>query len=256
MAGRATIDEGYQPADAGDPAIADLAEEGRRWEHSHDQTRRVVAAASQPGGEQRASSAMLAGFPPAPPLTAGRVQLDPLRVEHAEEMAPLLDDPGLHSFIGGRPATPAELRHKYRRQSVGFSPDGSQRWLNWTVRRIDDGRPLGAVQATVTADADGLSAEVAWVIAAAHQRQGLATEAAKLMVAWLRHHGGARIVAYIHPDHLASNAVAGRIGLSPTASVLNGEVRWQEPAGHKTARGTAAAGHDVPVLADRPDGAG
>lgn len=33
---------------AGDPALSDLAEEGRRWQDWHDQTRRVVAVARLP----------------------------------------------------------------------------------------------------------------------------------------------------------------------------------------------------------------
>ncbi len=33
-----------------DAALADLAEEGRRWRSWHDQTRRVVGAAQRPGG--------------------------------------------------------------------------------------------------------------------------------------------------------------------------------------------------------------
>lgn len=218
-------------ADDGDPAIADLAEEGRRWGDWHGQTRRVVAAASRPGDRQRAAAPTVARFPPAPPLMSGRVRLGPLRVEHAEEMAPLLDDPGLHRFIGGRPATLAELRSRCGRQSGGFSADGSQRWLNWIVRRCDDGRALGAVQATVSADADGLRAEVAWVVAAVHQRQGFAVEATSVMVAWLRRRGVGRIVAHIHPDHLASNGVARRIGLSPTPGTVDGELRWEEQAG-------------------------
>ncbi|MGZ4602692.1 MAG: GNAT family N-acetyltransferase [Kineosporiaceae bacterium] len=43
-------------------------------------------------------------------LRGPRLDLEPLRVEHAEEMAPLLDDPELHRFIGGEPARLEQLR--------------------------------------------------------------------------------------------------------------------------------------------------
>jgi len=69
--------------------------------------------------------------------------LEPLQVEHAEEMAPLLNDPALHSFIGGSPETLAELVQRYARQVRGHSPDGSQQWLNWIVRRVDTGEAVG-----------------------------------------------------------------------------------------------------------------
>ncbi len=44
-----------------------------------------------------------------PALTAERLEskrliLEPLRVEHADELAPVLDDLKLHRFIGGAPA--------------------------------------------------------------------------------------------------------------------------------------------------------
>lgn len=40
-----------------------------------------------------------------------------------EEMAELLDDPGLHVSVGGEPASLPELRQRYQRQVGGRSPD-------------------------------------------------------------------------------------------------------------------------------------
>ncbi|HEX6920146.1 MAG TPA: GNAT family N-acetyltransferase, partial [Actinomycetes bacterium] len=39
-----------------------------------------------------------------PPLGTRRLTLEPLRVEHADELAPVLDDRGLHTYTGGAPA--------------------------------------------------------------------------------------------------------------------------------------------------------
>lgn len=142
-------------------------------------------------------------------------------------MAPLLDDVGLHTFIGGAPATRGELKGRYIRQVVGRSPDGSQRWLNWVVRRRDSGQAVGTTQATVSEHDAGLTAAVAWVIGASQQRQGYAQEAAKVMVRWLRHQGVEVVVAHVHPQHQASIAVARAVGLAPTDTVVDGEVRWQ-----------------------------
>lgn len=41
-----------------------------------------------------------------------RIDLLPLRVEQAEEMAGVLSDPALHDFIGGAPDTSTELRSR------------------------------------------------------------------------------------------------------------------------------------------------
>ena len=46
------------------------------------------------------------------------------------------------------------------------------------------------------------------------------------MVAWLRDHGVDTVVAHVHPDNAASAAVAGALGLRPTETIVDGEVRW------------------------------
>lgn len=163
----------------------------------------------------------------APPLRSERLLLEPLRVEHAEEMAPLLDDPALHTFIGGKPATLQELRSRYAEQNDGQPPDGSQHWLNWIVRRRADGEAVGFVQATISEQNGELTADVAWVVAVSQQRSGYAREAAQLMADWLRQQHVHLVVAHVHPQHHASNAVARSIGLTPTDMRLDGEVRWQ-----------------------------
>lgn len=52
-------------------------------------------------------------------LTAERCFMEPLRVEHADELAPMLDDPTRYTFIGGEPADQDQLQARYRRQLVG-----------------------------------------------------------------------------------------------------------------------------------------
>ncbi len=160
-------------------------------------------------------------------LSSDRLVLEPLRVEHADEMVAVLDDPELHTYIGGEPATLDALRATYARQVVGHSADGSERWLNWIVRRRDDGRAVGYVQASATREEGRSTAEVAWVIGTGHQGRGYAGEAAQLAVHWLRAQGVGTIVAHVHPDHLASIAVARKVGLHPTDQVVDGEIRWE-----------------------------
>ncbi len=152
--------------------------------------------------------------------------LEPLRADHARELAPVLDDPALHAFIGGRPETEAQLRARYARQVTGASPDGAQGWLNWVARDRATRTPVGTVQATISAGDDGHTAELAWVIATRRQRAGLATEAASAAMDWLRRHGVTTFVAHIHPDHAASAAVARHLGLRPTEGRREREVRW------------------------------
>ena len=155
-------------------------------------------------------------------LHTPRLDLEPLRVAHAAEAARAFADERLHTFTGGAPADEAALRARYARQVAGRSPDGAQTWLNWMLRRRDTGELAGTVQATVV----GSAAEVAWVVAVPHQGQGLAREAGLAMTGWLRAQGVPRLTAHIHPDHAASAGVARALGLTPTETVVDGEVRW------------------------------
>lgn len=166
-------------------------------------------------------------WPSAVSLDSERLHLEPLSVEHADEMVGVLDDPDLHVFIGGRPATREELRARYEQLVVGHSHDGNAGWLNWVIRRRDDGQAVGTVQATVTPKGRTPTAEIAWVIGTGHQRQGFAREAAQAMVAWLREQGVTTIVAHVHPQHEASEAVARAVGLEPTDALADGEVCWE-----------------------------
>ncbi|MBP0454164.1 GNAT family N-acetyltransferase [Kitasatospora sp. RG8] len=159
-----------------------------------------------------------------------RLTLLPLAVEHAGEMATVLSDPGLHTFIGGAPETAEALRARYERWEAG-SPDPSESWCNWMIRLRDEACAAGTLQATVTADDRGATAEIAWVVGTPWQGRGIATEAARGLVGWLREHPVHTVIAHIHPDHRASAAVATAAGLAPSDRWCDGEVVWRATIG-------------------------
>jgi RimJ/RimL family protein N-acetyltransferase len=166
------------------------------------------------------------------PIRTDRLLLTPLREDDADEMVDVLADPGLYTFTGGTPPTLPELRRRYAAMVVGHSPDGAQEWLNWVVRLPDSeavGTAVGTVQATI--DQVGRRAEVAWVIGARGQGRGYAAEAAAAMVGAVVAAGVTCVVAHVHPEHAASEAVARRCGLTPTDEYLDGERRWEWRSG-------------------------
>ncbi|MFE0632146.1 GNAT family N-acetyltransferase [Streptomyces sp. NPDC058864] len=160
-------------------------------------------------------------------ITTPRLVLEPLRVDHAEEMAAVLADPGLHEFTGGTPYDVPGLRARYTRLVAG-SGDPAVSWWNWVVRLRAEDRLAGTVQATVARDTpDGTVAEVAWVIGTDWQGRGIASEAAAALVARLAALPVDRVIAHVHPGHRASRSVAAAAGLAPTSVVVDGETRWQ-----------------------------
>ncbi|MFE0252517.1 GNAT family N-acetyltransferase [Streptomyces sp. NPDC059010] len=157
------------------------------------------------------------------PISTDRLDLLPLRVEHAAEMAVVLSDPALHRFIGGAPYSADDLRARYERLVAG-SPDPGVSWCNWVLSLRAESCLVGTVQATVTADG---GAEIAWVVGTAWQGRGYASEAARGLVGWLGRRSVRTVVAHVRPDHLASAAVASAAGLSATEEEQDGETRWR-----------------------------
>ncbi|HEY5016979.1 MAG TPA: GNAT family N-acetyltransferase [Streptosporangiaceae bacterium] len=171
-------------------------------------------------------------------LETSRVRLAPVRVADAEEMAIVLGDPRLHEFTGGRPLAVDELRAQYRRWAAAPGWPGEQ-WLNWVVRLRATGAAVGTVQATVTSRADGCrAAQVAWVIGLPWQGSGFAAEAAAALVTWLTQAGVTDVTASIAPGHRASERVAARAGLEPTAESADGERVWRLCPGNGRAPAT------------------
>ena len=139
-------------------------------------------------------------------------------------MAGVLSGAALYTFTGGSPPSPGELRARYARLAAGRSLDGSEEWRNWIIRREPGWTAVGYVQATIVDG--GTRAEIAWVVGLTWQRQGFAAEAARALTAWLDARGVTVIQAHIHPDHVASAAVAWRAGLVPTGRSDDGEQLW------------------------------
>ena len=90
--------------------------------------------------------------------------------------------------------------------------------------------------------------------------RGWATSATKALVTRLLATGVDEVVAYVHPDHAASEAVAHRAGLAPTGRLHDGEQAWvlvpsgpgcrrsrsgdaRPPPGGSMGRGERRAGH-------------
>ncbi|WP_369216083.1 GNAT family N-acetyltransferase [Streptomyces flavofungini] len=164
-------------------------------------------------------------------IRTARLDLLPLRVEHADDMAVVLADPALHTFIGGAPDDAVALRARYLRMLAG-SPEPGVSWCNWVVRLGREAHaPLtGTVQATVVPGASGPVAEIAWVVGTAWQGRGIAKEAARGLVEWLAGQDVRTVIAHIRPDHAASAAVAAAAGLTATDEVHDGELRWRSAA--------------------------
>ena len=169
------------------------------------------------------------GLPPIPEsdgltLETERLDLIPITREHAPEMFEVFNDSRLYEFTEGAPPADVEsLARLYEYWERRISPDGSELWLNWAVRLKATDQWIGHVQAGVEVN----HANMAWVLGSAWQRQGYATEAARVVLDWLIQLGVGEVRASIHPAHIASIKIAERLGLQRTAETSGIERIWK-----------------------------
>ncbi|HBH56413.1 RimJ/RimL family protein N-acetyltransferase [Kocuria rhizophila] len=152
------------------------------------------------------------------------VSLRPLRVADAQEMATVLAGTELYYFMGGEPPTAEELERLYTVQVRGRSSDGKETWLNHVVVAGAEQHAVGYVQATIPVD--GSPTEVAWVVGVPWQGRGYATQAVLRLGRELQARGVVTIMAHIHSEHEASQRVARFLGMEPTGTMVDGEIRW------------------------------
>ena len=109
-----------------------------------------------------------------------RLVLEPLAAHHADLLFAGLADDRLHEFVNvPQSADIASLRERFVRWESRLSPDKSERWLNWAVKRREDGAYIGYVQATVDGTGNAWLGYVLFVPAWGH---GFAREAVRALI--------------------------------------------------------------------------
>ena len=113
-------------------------------------------------------------------------RLEPVRVAHAAEMFVLLGDLRIYEHLDRQlPASQQELEERYRRYETTFSPDGTERWLNWIIFPHESGACAGFMQASVNADGTG---DFGYILGPAYWGRGLAFDAASAVIQALHDH--------------------------------------------------------------------
>lgn len=159
-------------------------------------------------------------------MVTERICLEPLTAAHAVELFPVLGHSAIYTFIPDQPpASVSTLAARYSRLESRSSPDGTQRWLNWAIRRIKDRQCIGYVQATVH---PGGTADFAFVLAPPLWGLGLAREASIAMLASLfTNLGVTAVFATVDRRNLRSSGLLVRLGFRrvPSASYPHGPIQ-------------------------------
>ncbi len=142
-------------------------------------------------------------------IAAAELVLEPLTAADADTMFGVLSDPQIYRYLDyGPPPSVDYLRDVYTRLEGRKSPDGTQLWLNWVVRRRGVG-PMGYVQATV------LPSGIAWIayaLSSKHWGRGYARMATHAMIEHLADaYGAARYLASVEAENRRSIGLLQRL---------------------------------------------
>ena len=144
-------------------------------------------------------------------LETERLILEPICENHAEDMAALLADPDLHTFVPSSPPTLEKLKSQYKYWESRISPQEDELWLNWVGRLKANGKIIGHFQAGVKAS---LEANNAYSIGKEFQRQGFAYEGLTNFLKLLFEKIAAKSVkAWVDTRNLASINLVKKLGL-------------------------------------------
>jgi ribosomal-protein-alanine N-acetyltransferase len=136
--------------------------------------------------------------------------LEPLVPAHAPHLFPYLNDDRLYRYHTGLPSSVEELERRFTSWAARKSPDGSQTWLNYALRR-DDRTYVGWVQATIVDKV----ATIGYDIFVPFWRQGFAKEACgELIRALFDEHAVTRIDAVVDAENAASIGLLENLGFT------------------------------------------
>jgi [ribosomal protein S5]-alanine N-acetyltransferase len=144
-------------------------------------------------------------------LSTDRLTLEPIVSIHARRLFKHLKDDRLYRFHGGQPASEAQLKRRFETWLARKSPDGSQSWLNYALKRKEDDAYVGWVQATIA----GNVATIGYDIFAEHWRHGYAREACTELIHSLFHeHGVSCVVAVVDTENVPSIRLLEALGFT------------------------------------------
>ncbi len=144
-------------------------------------------------------------------LRSSRLDLEPLREEHAAGLYPGLADPALYTWIPKDPPVSVEtLRNRYAKLKSRRSPTEAQLWLNWACRHRAEDAYVGTVEVTIV---PGGQAWMAYFVFASFQRRGLGQEACTEVLRHLYEEYQVKTVTlWIDTRNHPSNALARKLG--------------------------------------------
>lgn len=154
-------------------------------------------------------------------LSSARLRFEPFDARHFDGLQATNADPEVMRYISGRAETPDETRAMIARVQGRWAQRGYD-W--WSLLDAATGELVGAAGLYHLGQDPANEHEIGWRLRRANWGQGLASEAARTILAHAFDAVGAPAVCAIrHPDNEASRRVMERLGMRPLGpQVWNG----------------------------------
>lgn len=125
-------------------------------------------------------------------------------------MFDVLRDPETYTYISrSAPKSVADVEEHFARLTQETAPDRADQWLNWIVWLRDSETPVGMVEATVYPDNVVF---IGYVFDPRHHRRGYGYESTAEILRYLRGCGAKSFTGTIDIRHIASRALAIKLG--------------------------------------------
>jgi ribosomal-protein-alanine N-acetyltransferase len=164
-------------------------------------------------------------YPPDPPLEAEEIALRPFRVDDAAAVAAACRDPAIMRFTFMEDGLTEA-------QAVEWIIRSNERWADghprFAIVHRDKNRLLGQVGLNV--NPRHVSAEGHYWVVPSDRQRGVASRALGLVADWAFSNGIQRLFLVIHPENVASNRLAERMGFTREGILRSYEpVKEQRP---------------------------
>ena len=190
----------------------------RTRSHPGYDARGVLTRARLPACCRLSHTWVLDWYPPEPRLEAEEIALRPFRIDDAAAVVAACRDPEI-------------LRFTF--MNDGLTEAEAVEWILRVNSRWEDGHPLFAIvdpddrllgEVGLNVNARHISAEGHYWVTASQRQRGVASRALGLVADWGFSRGIQRLFLVIHPENVASNRLAERMGFT-----REGVLRSYEP---------------------------
>ncbi len=155
-------------------------------------------------------------------IVSSRLVFEPVTGEHAEIFFEKLSDPLIYEWISSKPPPSLEaLQSSWKKRENRLSPDQTTAWLNWVIRRVDDGSYVGRIDADISKE--NVATNIGYVFFPIAWGKGYATEALQAVCEHLGMNGITKILATVTKGNLASYRVLEKAGFKILREIPQGD---------------------------------